>query len=206
MKYDYAGMYKWLRTLTSTGNQMICLNKISLQTTTLQISDPGLQMSNPADDSSLKGSCRWVWDGRLWVRKPLDTNNPPHTKTGMCRKSQPVFRGFQSPCWKHLIFSRILAMSEVLSEMQDQGCGEKLFQRKAALEQKALSVSKHEIKAALKLELSLTWCRLQLKLPLNLTDRCLAFNCPWKEVTVRKAQYQKTNLWGFCRVFISSSG
>lgn len=61
------------------------------------------------------------------------------------------------------------------------------------------------MKAALKLKLSLTWCRLQLKLPLNLTDRCLAFSCPRKEVTVRKAQYQKTDLLGFSQGFVSSS-
>lgn len=44
-----------------------------------------------------------------------------------------------------------------------------------------------------------------MKLPLNLTDQCLVFNCPWKDITVRKAQYQNPNLSAFIQGFISGS-
>lgn len=91
----------------------------------LRSSDPGLYPKlNPADNSSPKGSCQWVCTGGLGGRKPLDPNNPPHIETGVHRKSQPVLRALQSPCRKHLIFSRILAVSEVLSGRQAQGHGE----------------------------------------------------------------------------------
>lgn len=61
---------------------------------------------------------RWV--GGLRGRKPLDLKKPPHTKTDMHSRPQPVLRALQSPFWKYPVIGRIPAVSEVLSEVQDQ--------------------------------------------------------------------------------------
>lgn len=106
--------------------------------------------------------------------------SPPHVEPGMHRKSQPLFQGLS-------------ILSKPPSSQQDAGwvgcpscVGEAVRsgpQKHGAyyFKQSWSWEEKHEIKATLWMKFSLTWCYLQLKLPLNLTNWCLALIVPEKK-------------------------